>query len=77
MTDRSVIVKKLYCEGDFTWPLPLAIDPDQLAARDPNARRLLPVPQYCSDLGNGGLDVADAESTRLTTTDFALYSVIR
>jgi hypothetical protein len=33
MTDRSVMVKKADREGDFTWPLPQAIDPDQLAAR--------------------------------------------
>jgi hypothetical protein len=44
MTDQSVIVKKADCEADFTWLLPLAIDPDQFAARQHNAAATIAAP---------------------------------
>jgi hypothetical protein len=62
MTDWSVTVKKIVHEGDFTWPLSRAIDPDQLVALK-NAPATIPVPQYCSDWGNGEHDAAEVEST--------------
>jgi hypothetical protein len=49
MTDQSVIVKAIDCEGDFTWPLPQAIDPDQLAARFPNSELFVAASEGGSD----------------------------